>query len=344
MRSCWPILALWGAGLLTTGCTVIEARSLAREGNEAYLASDYRTAILKYEEALKLDPETPNLYLNLGYAYFSVYDPASEKPEDRAAAKAAVEAFERHLQKVPGDDSAKVFRIKTLLKSAPFEKELADKALSTFLDMLKQDPQDHEARQYLITLFIDCRRYEDAVAFFQAKLDEKKDDIETMKILAIIADKSKQTQAALEWYWRRAETVQDQEKKATLFYEVGTYAWNLLHYQPDRVKGVDALKLADQGTEACLRAIKLKDKYAEAMIYANLLYLKRVGLEPDEQSRFFSQNRAFELRKTAGEIMLERKQAEEAAKGGAAAPGAPASGPEAAPAGSGSEQGGKPSN
>jgi len=343
VRSCWSWIALAGASLLTTGCTVIEARSLAREGNEAYLASDYRTAIQKYEQALDLDPQTPNLYLNLGYAYFSVYDPASEDPAERGAAKAAVQAFEHHLLQVPGDESAKVFRIKTLLKSAPFDKELADKALATFLGMLADNPADHEARQYLITMFIDCRRYEDAVTFFQARLREKPDDLETMKILAIIADKSKQTQAALEWYWKRAEVSQEPEKKASMFYEVGTYAWNLLHYQPDRHRGVEAIKLADQGAEACLRAMALKDRYAEAMIYANLLYLKRVAFEPDEQSRFFSQNRAFDLRKAAGEIMLERKKAEEAAKGGPTAGEASAeAGAEAA--GGGSDGAVKPSN
>lgn len=324
------------------GCDLIESRSLARAGNAAYLASDYRTAIEQYRAALALDPLTPNLQLNLGYAYFSVYDPSSDKPADREAAARAVEAFDEHLKLNPTDESATNFKIKTLLKAAPHEPLLADLALQTFLDILREDPKDHEARQYLITLFIDCRRYEDAVRFFQARLEQDPQDTETMKILAIIADKSKQTQSAVDWYWRRAERVQEPEKKAVLYYEVGTYAWSLLHYQPDRVQGVDALRLADQGIEACLRAMQLKEKYAEAMIYGNLLYLKRALFEPDEQGRYASQARAFELRKAAGEILQERKKAEADAQ--TAEPGEPGSAEFEAPAEAGSGEEAKASN
>jgi len=304
-----PLVLLLLSG---TGCDVIEARGLAREGNEAYLAFDYRTAIDKYHQAMELDPETPNLYLNLGYAYFSIFDPTSDEKDEREAAIEAVEAFEKHLERNPEDDAARVFQIKTLIKAAPHDEKMADRALETFLKMLERNPEDHEARQYLITLFIDCQRYEDAVAFFRKELEAEPDDVETMKILAIIADKSERTQEAVDWYWRRAEQVDDPEKKASLYYEVGTYAWNLLHYQPDRMQGVEAIKLADQGIEACNKAMALKDRYAEAMVYGNLLYLKRARFEPTEEARSFDQVRAFELRKAAGKIMLERKKAAEA--------------------------------
>ena len=299
-----PILLSFGAG-----CDVIEARGLAREGNEAYLAYDYRTAIDKYHQAMELDPETPNLYLNLGYAYFSIFDPTSDEKDEREAAIEAVDAFEKHLERNPEDDAARVFQIKTLIKAAPHDEKMADRALETFLEMLERNPEDHEARQYLITLFIDCQRYKDAVAFFRKELEAEPDDVETMKILAIIADKSERTQEAVDWYWRRAEQVEDPAKKASLYYEVGTYAWNLLHYQPDRMQGVAAIKLADQGIEACNKAMDLKDRYAEAMVYGNLLYLKRARFEPTEEARSFDQVRAFELRKAAGKIMLERKKA-----------------------------------
>ena len=83
------------------------------------------------------------------------------------------------------------------------------------------------------------------------------------------------------------------------------------------MKGVDAVKLADQGIEACKQAMALKEKYAEAMIYANLLYLKRAMFEPDEQGRAFSQFEAFELRKEAGKILMERKKAKAALEGAA---------------------------
>jgi tetratricopeptide (TPR) repeat protein len=302
---------LAGCGLVDT----IKARQAAREGNSLYRESDYRSAIQKYQDAIALDPETPNVYLNLGYSYFSIYDPASEADQDKNAAKLAVEAFEKHLERNPEDENARVFQIKILLSAAPNDKELADRAHTIFLGMLKKNPNDHEARQYLITLFIDGRRYEDALAFFQAELDKDPKNIETMKILAIIADKSDKIQEAVDWYLKRAETTDDPEKKAVLLYEVGTYAWNLLHYQPDKVKGADAIKLADQGLDACLAAISMKEKYAEAMVYANLLWLKRALYETEEVARTWDYQLAFELRVAAGKIMMERKKQAAAEKG-----------------------------
>ena len=306
------ILSLCGAGcgLWDT----IEARQLAREGNSLYLKSDYHNAIDKYQQAVLLDPDTPNLQLNLGYSFFSIYNPSSESEQDRRAAREAVEHFSKHLERHPGDENARIFQIKTLLTAAPSDPELADRALNTFLKMLSKNPQDHEARQYLITLFIDCKRYEDAVKFFQDKLQQKPDDVETMKILAIIADKSDRIQEAIEWYWRRAEVTEDQEKKALLFYEIGTYTWNMLHYQPDRVLGPAAIKVADQGIEACRYAMQLKEKYAEALVYANLLYLKRAVYETEEAGRTWDHAIAFEYRVEAGKILGERKKKAEQAK------------------------------
>ncbi|MBW2701121.1 MAG: tetratricopeptide repeat protein [Deltaproteobacteria bacterium] len=296
---------------LSAGCGLwdtVQARQLARDGNDLYKRSDYKGAVEKYLEARSLDPETPNLFLNLGYAYFSIYDMG----EDETAAAKAILAFEEYLKRQPEDKDVQVFLIKTLLRAAPSDDKMADRALNTFLDMLKKNPADHEARQYLITLFIECKRYEDAVRFFGKDLENKPDDVETMKILAIIADKSKMTQAAVDWYWRRAEALSAPEKKALMLYEVGTYAWNLLHYQPRRHVGIEAIKLADQGIEACRQAMALKEKYAEAMIYGNLLFLKRALYDADEQGRFIAQARAFEMRKAAGAILAERKKQKQA--------------------------------
>jgi hypothetical protein len=139
-------------------------------------------------------------------------------------------------------------------------------------------------------------------------LQAKSDNIETMKILAIIADKSNYIQEAVDWYWQRAVVTQHPEKKALFFYEVGTYIWNLMQYQPDRVTGIAAIRLIDQGIEAAKRATKLKEKYAEAMVYANLLYLKRAQFEPDEISRSWDLEAAYELRSEAGKIISERNK------------------------------------
>ncbi len=313
------LVALWLAcGALLSACGAVDqikARTLAREGNEAYRAYDYRGAIAKYKEAEKFDPEVSNLYLNLGYSYFSIYDPASEDPIEKGAAREAVRAFDEHLKRNPEDEAARNFQVKIMIKAAPEDQELSDRAYRLFLSDLEKDPKNTEARQYLVTLFIDCKRYEDAVKFFEKDLSERPDDAEIMKILAIVADKSNRIQEAVDWYWRRAVTAKNDEQRATYYYEVGTYAWNLLHYSPNRVSGAEAVKLADQGIQAVRLAMSLKDKYAEAMVYGNLLYLKRMLYETEEMGRYWDSALAYELRSAAGAILAERKKEKEGAAG-----------------------------
>lgn len=302
--ACVPAFSAGACGLTDT----IKARQLAREGNALYITSDYHGAIKKYIEARRLDPDTPNLFLNLGYSYFSIYTPESADLQDKRAAHEAIIAFEEHLKRFPNDENARSFKIKTLLKAAPYDVNLANQAKDLFIEMLHKNPTDREARQFLINLFIDCKRYDDALDFYKPVLQAKSDNIETMKILAIIADKSNYIQEAVDWYWQRAVVTQHPEKKALFFYEVGTYIWNLMQYQPDRVTGIAAIRLIDQGIEAAKRATKLKEKYAEAMVYANLLYLKRAQFEPDEISRSWDLEAAYELRSEAGKIISERNK------------------------------------
>lgn len=311
------LAALWLAcAFILSACGAVDqikARTLAREGNEAYRAYDYRGAITKYREAAKLDPEVSNLYLNLGYAYFSVYDPSSSDELEKGAAREAVRAFDEHLKRNPEDEAARNFQVKIMIKAAPEDTELSDRAYRLFLSDLEKDPKNTEARQYLVTLFIDCKRYEDAVKFFAKDLAERPEDAEIMKILAIIADKSNRIQEAVDWYWKRATTAKTDDARATYYYEVGTYAWNLLHYSPNRVSGAQAVKLADQGIQAVRLAMSLKDKYAEAMVYGNLLYLKRMLYESEEMGRYWDSALAYEMRSAAGLILAERKKEQEGA-------------------------------
>jgi len=307
----------------------VRARRTARDGNGLYRSSDYRGAIAKYKEAIALDAETPNVYLNMGYALFSIYNPDSEQAVDRKAAALAIIAFDEHLRRSPDDEKVKAFRIKTFLRAAPRDKDLADQAVVVFTDLIKKNPADVELKQFLVTLFIDCQRYKQALEYYTPRLQEKPDDVETMKALAMIADKSNEIEAAVAWYRRRAEAVAKVEDKAPLYYELGTYVWNLLHYAADRVQVVQGLRLADEGIEGCKKAMALKPEYAEAMAYANLLYLKRANYEPTEAGKLIDQTLAFNLRTEAGKILMARKakaDAEKAVLAAKAAQAAPAGG------------------
>lgn len=316
-----PFCIICAAALsAATGCglpDLIEARSLAREGNALYREGDYAGAIEKYLAAQKVDPETPNLYLNLGYAYFSVFKPEAGGDRGIRNALAAVDMFEKHLERNPADEGARVFLAKILLKAAPFDKGVADHAHRVFLDLLRKNPDDVEARQYLISLFIDCQRYDDAVAFFAPQLEKNPADLESMKILAVIAERCKRTHDAVGWYQRRAGAATTPERRAEALYEVGTYVWGLLHYHPERATDDEASALIGEGLAATRQAMALRKDYAEAMAYTNLLLLKRADRQPTEEAKYQDQMEALGLRQEAERILKQRKRdAGEAVAGG----------------------------
>jgi Flp pilus assembly protein TadD len=314
---CGPLASLPSLALIlvlvpSAGCHLIDevrARRTAREGNTLYRAADYQAAIVKYQAALALDPSTPNAHLNLGYALFNTYDPDSREERDRGAATLAIAALDQHLSRAPDDEKARAFRVKIYLRAAPRDAELADVAFVTFTRQLEQHPADTELRHALITLLMDCRRYEQAVDYFRPHLKAHPDDTEAMLALALIADKSGKLDEAIMWYRRRADAVIDRDQNATLNYELGTYVWNLLQYAPEHLQRLQGLKLADQGIEGCRRAMAAREDYAEAMAYANLLYLKRAGYEPNEEGAILDQSIAARFRAEASRILLAREEA-----------------------------------
>lgn len=281
----------------------LDARRTAREGNTLYASADFKGAVEKYRAAIALDPETPNVYLNLGFALYNLYRPDSSDELEKNAAAEASKAFAKHSQVDKKDTKAMTFRIKTLLRAAPEDPALADEAQALFESMLVKSSTDAEARQYLVAVFVEAKRYRQAVLYYQPELDKNPTNIEAMKILAIVADKSGLVDEAIHWYRKRAEVTTDKAARAVLEYETATYVWNLLHYSPDRTAGVLGLRWADLGIEAAKRAIALKPDYGEAFVYANLLYLARAGRESTDHGREACQRVAYELRTEAAKLL-----------------------------------------
>ncbi|MCK6547859.1 tetratricopeptide repeat protein [Myxococcota bacterium] len=292
--------------VLLPACGLVDklsARRTAREGNTLYANADFKGAVHKYREAITLDPETPNVYLNLGFALYNLYRPGSDDEVERNAAAEASKAFAKHSAIDPKDTKATTFRIKTLLRAAPEDPALADEAQALFESMLAKTATDAEARQYLVAVFVEAKRYRQAVLYYTPELEKNPKNIEAMKILAIVADKSGLVDEAIHWYRKRAEVTEDKAARAVLEYETATYVWNLLHYSPDRTAGVAGLRWADLGIEAAKRAIALKPDYGEAFVYANLLYLARANREATDHGKEACQRVAYEFRSEAAKLL-----------------------------------------
>ena len=101
-----PLLPLLLAG---AGCAKVEARGLAKEGNDLYRAGKFTEALTKFEAATRLDPEFPTLQLHIGYANMALRNASEGKAADGHAAR-AIAAFKRYMELKPGDvGSRRVF-------------------------------------------------------------------------------------------------------------------------------------------------------------------------------------------------------------------------------------------
>ena len=68
-----------------TGCSKIEARMAIRDANEAYQKEQYKDALVKYDEARKLDPGFAELDRMIGYSAIGSFEPGNESPDNASS-------------------------------------------------------------------------------------------------------------------------------------------------------------------------------------------------------------------------------------------------------------------
>jgi len=159
-----PLLAL-ALPLCASGCRKVEARGMAKEGNELYRSGKFDEALARFEAAAKLDPDFPVIRLHAGYAAMSLAA-ATEKPaSDRYAAK-AISSFARYMELAPGDDRGPKFYLQALLDSG---------------------------------------RLDEARRFLEQQHRKNPRDLKVISSLGVVTSKAGDFASALKWYEKRAQ-------------------------------------------------------------------------------------------------------------------------------------------
>jgi len=261
--------------LSAAGCDKFQSRAEIREGNELFRVGRYGTALAKYDRALQLDPHEKKIYKNIGLAYMGLYQPGSKHPKDLEYAQKAIDYLKKYIEAFPDD---------------------------------KKTPE------YLVTMYLNSGRMDDALAFFQTYSQKHPTDA-----------KAKETMANL--YFQRADFphgVQMMEEamritgpKKETYETIGAQAWDKAHNYPD-LSPEQRQAVITQGIEAENKALAIDPDYAEALAFINLLYREQAKLElqtnPEQSAADTA--KADEYRNRA--IELNRKRA--AAKAAPAAP------------------------
>jgi tetratricopeptide (TPR) repeat protein len=265
---------LWlGAALmlLASGCTELRGRRRIREGNRLYREGRYQEAVAVYEQAELLVPNFWLLWLNKGLTCRQLMIPGSRQSTNQKATNCALEAFDK-------------------------------------LRALRASDQRGEAL-YVQTLF-DGDRFQTLADMYQARLRTNPGDLLAMSGLIQVYTSWNRMDEALQWYQRRA-TLAANDAEAQ--YAVGVFIWSQLFQKgggaemaafdprPDPSKpqrkqdektppppalgdivGAQRVRLADIGITYLERALKLRPRYPEALVYRSLVERqKAIGLFAD---------------------------------------------------------------
>jgi len=246
MRRITPLatLALAGVLMMTTGCEGtydnLRANYAARMGNDAYKANDFPRAIEWYRYANYLNPDLDLAYYHTALAYMAEYKPGSKHPQDV---------------------------------------RYAEQAITNLMRFLRLNPDHEDAKNYLLTIFLQADRHDEAAEFFERELQRAPDDPAVasalMQKIGMIYAKSGNFEQSLEWYKKRAEIERDDPEA---LYTIGVLCWDKVYNGGLTLELERRRELIDMGLEYLARASELRADYFEAASYVNLLYREKAKL------------------------------------------------------------------
>ncbi len=255
------------------GCNKIKSKQAIKKGNEFLKAAQYQSALAEYEEALRLDPGETKLHKHIGIAYMGMYQPGSKHPKDL---------------------------------------EFAQKAIDNLKQYVQAYPEDSKAREYLVSMYLNAERYDDAISFYQTEfLKRNPKDSKAMQSLAMLYFKKGDFDNGVTWLKNRLEV---EGNNPEVYYLIGVQAWDRSYNFPDLDPALRA-KIVEEGLQSLNKAVEMKPDYFEAVSYINLLYREKAKMETDPAKK---QEYTETANKYLQQALEMRKQAQEKAKAEAA--------------------------
>ncbi len=257
----------------SAGCNKIKSKQEIKRGNEFLKAAQYEAALSAYQEALRLDPNETKLHKHIGIAYMGMYQPGSKHPKDL---------------------------------------EFAGKAIDNLKEYVAAYPDDPKGLEYLVSMYLNTERFDDAIAFYQNELLRRNPkDSKAMQSLAMLYFKKGDFDNGVKWLKERL-TVEGNNPE--VYYLIGVQAWDRSYNFPDIDPELRA-KIVEDGLAALNKAVEMKPDYFEAISYINLLYREKAKMETDPAKK---QEYTDTANKYLQQALEMRKAAQEKAKAEAA--------------------------
>lgn len=241
-----PIPVLLALLLLTPflgGCHKVRARVEMKKGNERYLNENYREALAQYQKGLELDPSATFAWRSVGLSALALYKPGDNSRANREMGDLAVKAFESYLEDYPDDE---------------------------------------KVRDYLISTYVNSKKYDQALAYLEKQAQENPDNtnIQASRI-RLMVEAGRVDQAR-----QLANSLPAGQAKAEALYTLGVTEWdNAFHGKNTTMPVVEQEKRIDQALAGMQEALRIKPDYFEAMVYYNLLFREKAKLQTDEAKK-----------------------------------------------------------
>jgi tetratricopeptide (TPR) repeat protein len=254
------------------GCGKVKARAELKKGNSLYQQESYTKALDQFKKGLELDPDATFAWRSVGLSALALYRPGDDTPQNVEYAETAINAFEKYLADYP---------------------------------------DDVKIQEYLMTTYVNAKRYDDALTFIDDQSKAKPEQAAKYRKYRVTI----LTQAGrLDQAFQATEQLQGDEKAESL-YSIGVTAWDKSYRDPS-LDFEEKTRVVDMGLSALKQALAVKPNYFEAMAYYSLLFREKAKVELDEAKKAEYTATADQWRKKA--MDLQKKSKDEAAK--AAAP------------------------
>lgn len=305
-------------GLLVTllgaaaGCGTIRARQAMHKGIGYYKANKYEAAATEFQKVTEYNPNWTEAWLNRGFACKQAFIPNSTSPKDKEIAQCAIESFTKYIEQVP------------------------------------EGQQHDEIVEYLISVYLDARRQDEALAYFEPIMNAEPNSLKKIQAVRAIYQSKGNTEKTAELLMRELPLMTSGQEQ--IYYTLcATYEFKVrpTNTASSMLTVDEKLGFIAKGIDYCKQAVALKDDYADAFIIYNLIhrwrsqiYALQAGEIENDKVRQEELNvlaredlaKADEFRNKAMELIKARKAKEAAEKGLTLPPSAPSPAPVAAPA------------
>jgi tetratricopeptide (TPR) repeat protein len=219
------------------GCQKVRARAEMKKGNEMYHDEAYREALAQYQKGLELDPSATFAWRSVGLSALALYRPGENSKANR---------------------------------------EMGDLAIKAFENYLVDYPDDQKVRDYLISTYVNTKKYDQALAYLEKQAKANPQDVTLQGSQVRLLIESERLPRAAEV----ARNMPSGQPKAEALYSIGVSTWDKSYHGMD-LPIEERQKFVDLGLGTMQEALKINPEYFEALVYNNLLLREKAKMELD---------------------------------------------------------------